>query len=139
MVGAGVSGHELAHDLWEHGADVTLLQRSATYVVSFDGMHKFWNPLFSEDMVYTPEFADQIQYSVPNVRTDVINKELVKKAAAYDKELLDGLERIGFKLEWGPDGTGHSRRPHVRQGRLPDQHRRVPAAGRRRRALQARL
>ncbi len=106
VVGAGVSGHELAHDLWEHGADVTLLQRSATYVVSFDGMHKFWNPLFSEDMAYTPDFADQIQYSVPNERTDVINKELVKKAAAYDKELLDGLERIGFKLEWGPDGTG---------------------------------
>lgn len=106
VVGAGVSAHELAHDLWEHGADVTLLQRSATYVVSFDGMHKFWNPLFSEDMVYTPEFADQIQYSVPNERTDVINKELVKRCAAYDKELLDGLEAIGFKLEWGPDGTG---------------------------------
>lgn len=106
VVGAGVSGHELAHDLWEHGADVTLLQRSATYVCSFDGMHKFWNPLFTEDMVYPPEFADEIQYSVPNERTDVINKELVKQCAAYDKELLDGLERIGFKLEWGPDGTG---------------------------------
>ncbi len=106
VVGSGVSGHELAHDLWEHGADVTILQRSATYVLSYDSYHKFWNSLFGEDMVYTPEFADQIQYAVPNKRTDPINKALVKEAAAYDKELLDSLEARGFKLEWGPDGTG---------------------------------
>jgi cation diffusion facilitator CzcD-associated flavoprotein CzcO len=106
VVGAGVSGHELAHDLWEHGADVTILQRSATYVVSYEANHKFWNPLFVEDMRYPPEFADQIQYAVPNVRTDPINRELVKQAAEYDRELLAKLEAVGFKLEWGPDGTG---------------------------------
>jgi cation diffusion facilitator CzcD-associated flavoprotein CzcO len=106
IVGAGVSGHELAHDLWEHGADVTLLQRSATYVLSFAAQHKFWNPLFVEDMLYPPEFADHIQYAVPNIRTDPINQRLVKLAAEYDKELLDRLQAVGFKLDWGPDGTG---------------------------------
>jgi putative flavoprotein involved in K+ transport len=106
VIGAGVSGHELAHDLWEHGADVTLLQRSATYVVSFAANHKFWNPLFVEDMPYPPEFADQIQYATPNVRTDPINRELVKQAAEHDRDLLARLEAVGFKLEWGPNGTG---------------------------------
>jgi cation diffusion facilitator CzcD-associated flavoprotein CzcO len=106
IVGAGVSGHELAHDLWEHGADVTLLQRSATYVISFEAQHRFWNPLFVEHMAYTPEFADQIQYAVPFERTDPINKRLVKLAAEYDSELLARLQAVGFKLEWGPDGTG---------------------------------
>jgi cation diffusion facilitator CzcD-associated flavoprotein CzcO len=106
VIGAGVSAHELAHDLYEHRADVTMLQRGSTYVVSFDANHKFWNPLFTEDMTYTPEFADQIAYSVPNVRTDPINKELVKRAAEYDRDLLARLEKVGFKLNWGPDGTG---------------------------------
>lgn len=106
VVGAGVSGHELAHDLWEQGADVTMLQRSTTYVVSFEANHKYWNPLFTEDMVYPPDFADQMAYSLPSKRTDEVLKELVKIAAQDDKELLDRLEAVGFKLNWGPDGTG---------------------------------
>lgn len=106
VVGAGVSGHELAHDLWEHGTDVTLLQRSATYVVSYEANHKFWNPLFAENMLYPPEYADQIQYAVPNPCTDTINRQLVRQAAEHDRELLDRLEAVGFKLEWGPNGTG---------------------------------
>jgi len=106
IVGAGVSGHELAHDLWEHRAEVTLLQRSATYVLSYEAYHTFWNSLFVENMPYPPEIADQIQYAVPNVRADPINKELVKRAAEFDKDLLDRLQAVGFKLEWGPDGTG---------------------------------
>jgi putative flavoprotein involved in K+ transport len=106
VVGAGVSGHELAHDLWEHGADVTLLQRSATYVISYDAYHEFWNKLFVEHMRYPAEIADQIQYAVPPERSDPINKDLVQQAAAYDRELLDRLQARGFKLEWGPGGTG---------------------------------
>lgn len=106
VVGAGVSGHELAHDLWEQGAEVTIVQRSATYVLSYEAQHKFWNGLFTQDMKLSPEHADQVQYAVPNVRTDPINKELVKRAAEFDRDLLDRLEAVGFKLEWGPEGTG---------------------------------
>jgi putative flavoprotein involved in K+ transport len=106
VVGAGVSGHELAHDLWEHGADVTILQRSSTYVLSYEAYHKYWNPLFAEDMAYSPDYADQITYAVPNERTDPINKQLVKLGAEDDKVLLDQLKAAGFKLDWGPNGTG---------------------------------
>jgi cation diffusion facilitator CzcD-associated flavoprotein CzcO len=106
VIGAGVSGHELAHDLYEHGADVTLLQRSATYVVTYGSYHRYWSTLFTEDMPYSPDFADQMTYALPNVRADVLNKRLVKEAAEADRKLLDRLEARGFKLEWGPDGTG---------------------------------
>lgn len=106
VVGAAVSAHEIAHDLWEHGADVTMLQRSSTYVVSYEAYHKFWNRLFSEWMDYTNEIADQINYAVPYPRTDEINKQLVKDAAEHDRELHASLEAVGFNLDWGPDGTG---------------------------------
>jgi cation diffusion facilitator CzcD-associated flavoprotein CzcO len=106
VVGAGVSGHEIAHDLWEHGTDVTMLQRSATYVVSYDTYHKYWAGLFTEDPVLPPEAADQVAYATPNLRSDEINKQLVQLAAQEDKELLDRLAARGFKFEWGPNGTG---------------------------------
>jgi putative flavoprotein involved in K+ transport len=107
VIGAGVSGHELAHDLWEHGANVTMLQRSSTYVVSFDSYHEFWNSLFTEDATMPPEFLDQIAYATPfEGPGDDLQRKLVKLAAERDKPLLDGLEAAGFKLHWGPDGTG---------------------------------
>jgi putative flavoprotein involved in K+ transport len=106
VIGAGVSAHEIAHDLYEHGADVTMLQRSATYVVSYEAYHKFWNRLFSEEMAYSNEIADQIAYAVPYPRTDAIHKQLVIDAAKWDQKLHNRLIAAGFKLEWGPDGTG---------------------------------
>jgi hypothetical protein len=103
---AGVSGHELAHDLYEHGADVILLQRSSTYVITYESYHRYFSTLFTEDMPYTPDFADQMTYALPNERWDELNKELVKLAAEGDTDLLDRLVARGFKLNWGPDGTG---------------------------------
>jgi len=106
VVGAGVSGHEIAHDLYEHGASVTLVQRSATYVVSYEAYHKLWNPLFAANPDFPVDFADQMTYALPPERSDEINKELVKLGAELDKDLLDRLQARGFKLDWGPDGTG---------------------------------
>ncbi|MFD6856097.1 NAD(P)-binding domain-containing protein [Rhodococcus sp. NPDC060090] len=106
VIGSGVSGHELAHDLWEHDADVTMVQRTSTYVVTYQSYHRYWSTLFTEDMTLTPDFADQMTYALPNERVDEFNKELVQLAKAADKELLDALESQGFKLNWGPDGTG---------------------------------
>lgn len=48
VVGTGNSGHDIAEDFYENGADVTMLQRSGTYVMSLDkgvfmlheGMHE---------------------------------------------------------------------------------------------------
>ncbi|MWA07357.1 SidA/IucD/PvdA family monooxygenase [Actinomadura sp. LD22] len=106
VVGAGVSGHEIAHDLYEHGTDVTLLQRSATYVLSYEAYHKLWNALFTEHADLPPEFADQIAYALPNTRSDDVNRKLVEIGAEHDRDLLDRLRARGFKLDWGPEGTG---------------------------------
>jgi putative flavoprotein involved in K+ transport len=106
VVGAGVSAHEMAHDLHEHGVDVTMLQRGATYVINFDTFNKYWFGLYTEDQPLPIEFADMVAYSAPNLIVDEINKQLVELAKEEDKELLDALTERGFKLEWGPEGTG---------------------------------
>jgi putative flavoprotein involved in K+ transport len=106
VIGAGVSGHELAHDLYEHGADVTLLQRSSTYVITYDTYHRYFSTLFTEDMQYSPDFADQIAYALPPERSDESSKRLTSLAAEADKDLLDGLVARGFAINSGPDGGG---------------------------------
>jgi putative flavoprotein involved in K+ transport len=106
VIGAGVSGHELAHDLHEHGADVTMLQRSSTYVISYETYHRCFSTLFTEDMAYSPDFADQMTYALPPERSDEVNKSLTAKAAEADKDLLDALEARGFKINFGPSGGG---------------------------------
>jgi len=106
VIGAGVSGHELAHDLYEHGADVTMLQRSSTYVITYDTYHRCYSTLFTEDMPYSADFADQMAYSLPAARVDELNKRLTAQAAEDDMELLDALQARGFKLNFGPNGEG---------------------------------
>jgi putative flavoprotein involved in K+ transport len=106
VIGAGVSGHELAHDLYEHGADVTMLQRSSTYVITYETYHRCFSTLFTEDMPYPPEFADQMAYALPPERSDESNRRLTRLAAEADKDLLDALEARGFHINFGPGGGG---------------------------------
>lgn len=106
VVGSGVSAHEMSHDLYEHGADVTMMQRGATYVITFETFNKYWFGLYTEDQPLPLELADQVAYSLPNWSGDAVNRQLVDLAKEEDKELLAALEAKGFKLEWGPDGTG---------------------------------
>jgi len=106
VVGSGVSGHEISQDLYEHGASVTMLQRSANYVVRFETINKYVFGLFNEDQTLPTELVDMVAYAIPNLVADELNKQLVQLSKQDDQELLDKLEARGFKLEWGPDGTG---------------------------------
>jgi hypothetical protein len=106
VIGAGVSGHELAHELYEQGAHVTLLQRSSTYVITYDTYHRYFSTLFTEDMPYPPDFADQMAYALPPERSDESNKRLTSLAAEADKGLLDALQARGFTINFGPGGGG---------------------------------
>lgn len=91
-----------------HACDGDDDRAAALYAWNADISTALWRTLahVEVDMVYPPDFADQIAYSLPSKRTDKLLKELVKIAAECDKELLDRLVAVGFKLDWGPDGTG---------------------------------
>jgi cation diffusion facilitator CzcD-associated flavoprotein CzcO len=103
VIGTGNSGHDIAQDLCSSGAEVTLVQRSPTLVVSIEP---------SAQLVYTPyndgtlEDNDLIATSMPLKLARKSHAMTTEKSKELDKELLEGLARVGFKLDFGEDNTG---------------------------------
>jgi putative flavoprotein involved in K+ transport len=100
VVGAGNSSHDICHDLAEAGADVTMLQRSQTYVHSsqnaFDVGQK---GVFDQDGPPT-EDADHVANSLPLPVLFALQAEhLTPMIRAKDAALLDGLREAGFRVD----------------------------------------
>ena len=106
VVGCCNSGHDIAQDFYEHGYDVTIIQRSSTYVMSSKaGLDVLLGGLYEEGGPDT-EDADLIFMSIPNAMLKRLHFDATKEIKKRDAELLAGLEKAGFKLDDGPDEAG---------------------------------
>ena len=104
IIGSGNSGHDIAQDLHACGAKVTLVQRSSTMVVNVEPSAQLPYALYDEGPPL--EDCDLITMSVPMALSRRSHQLLTEKAKRIDQDLLDGLERKGFRLDFGDDGTG---------------------------------
>jgi putative flavoprotein involved in K+ transport len=103
VVGTGTSGHDVAQELHAHGADVTIIQRSKTYVVSLKEAQSVY-AIYSEGIPF--DDCDLLATSMPY---PVLQRSYQVSTAASreaDKALLDGLAARGFRLWYGEDETG---------------------------------
>ncbi|MBD3782223.1 MAG: NAD(P)/FAD-dependent oxidoreductase [Micrococcales bacterium] len=106
VVGACNSGHDIAQDLHEAGAEVTLVQRSSTHIISQEhGIPAIFGSNFVEGGPPTA-YADLLASGTPWPLVLELAKDGVVQTAEKDAELLASLEAVGFKLNDGPDGTG---------------------------------
>ncbi|MCA0250314.1 MAG: NAD(P)/FAD-dependent oxidoreductase [Proteobacteria bacterium] len=108
VVGSNNSAHDIAADLWEHGADVTLLQRSPTLVVRAETLARY-RPYYSEEAVasgITTEIADLTVASVPYGALPAFSQATVEKIRQEDADFYARLEAAGFMLTFGEDETG---------------------------------
>jgi hypothetical protein len=104
VIGTGNSGHDIAQDLYSAGAQVTLVQRSPTLVIQCDPSAQLVYSLYSEGPPL--EDCDLITTSVPLALAKRTHQLATAHAKGLDRELLDALERKGFRLDFGEDGTG---------------------------------
>src|SRR5262249_41996845 len=104
VIGTGNSGHDIAQDLHASGAIVTLVQRSSTMVVNVEPSAQLPYALYGEGP--SLEDCDLITASIPLSVAKRSHILLTQQAKKLDKDLLDGLERKGFRLDFGEDGTG---------------------------------
>ncbi|CAI4214950.1 unnamed protein product [Parascedosporium putredinis] len=106
VVGCCNSGHDIAQDFLEKGYDVTIVQRSTTHVVSSAAITGIGlQGVYSEDAPPVDD-ADLLIHGLPTAVLKALNVTIAQKEAEFDKELLDGLEKAGFRTDPGPDGAG---------------------------------
>jgi putative flavoprotein involved in K+ transport len=103
VLGTGTSGHDVAQELHAHGADVTIIQRSKTYVVSLKEAQSVY-AIYSEGIPF--EDCDLLATSFPYPLLQRSYQLSTAKGRMVDRKLLDALDKCGFKLWYGEDETG---------------------------------
>lgn len=103
VIGTGNSGHDIAQDLCSSGAQVTLVQRSPTLITNIEPSAQLAYALYDEAPL---EDCDLIATSMPFALVRKSHIQLTEQSKALDKDILAGLERVGFKLDYGEDGSG---------------------------------
>ena len=110
VIGSNNSSFDICGALWEHDADVTMVQRSSTHIVKSDSLMEIGlGALYSEEAVaagVTTEKADRIFASLPYRILHTFQIPLYDQMRERDKDFYDRLERAGFELDWGADGSG---------------------------------
>ena len=110
VIGSNSSAHDICVDLWEQGADVTMLQRSPTTVVRSETLMELaFGGLYSEAAVkkgITTEKADLIFASTPFRLMPEAQRPLYEKIAERDADFYRRLAKAGFRFDFGIDGSG---------------------------------
>ena len=110
MVGANSSAHDIAADLWEYGAQVTMLQRSPTTVVRSETLMELgFEPLYSESALQagiTTDKADLLSASTPFHIMHRSQIPIYEEIRRRDAPFYARLAKSGFKVDFGEDGSG---------------------------------
>ncbi len=118
VVGSNNSAHDICAALWEHGARVTMVQRSSTLVVRSEAVLQSMAGTYSEAAVaagMTTERADLVVASVPMRLLGEFQKPVYDRIRARDAAFYDRLAAVGFELDFGEDDTGMSLK-YLRRG-----------------------
>jgi putative flavoprotein involved in K+ transport len=110
VIGANNSSHDICAALWEAGVDVTMVQRSSTHIVKSNSLMEFaLGDLYSERAVaagMTTMKADLTFASVPYKILHEFQIPVYNAIKERDAEFYDRLEKRGFMLDFGDDGSG---------------------------------
>ncbi|MCH9670846.1 MAG: NAD(P)/FAD-dependent oxidoreductase [Gammaproteobacteria bacterium] len=103
VLGTGNSGHDAAHDLYASGAQVDLIQRGSSGIISLESgqllyaLYTEGPPIEDCDLLATAS-----PYPVLVRGFQLLTAEMRRR----DKAILDGLKAKGFKIDFGDDNTG---------------------------------
>ena len=110
VLGSNNSAHDICAALWEHGADVTMIQRSSTHIAPSNSLMELaLGGLYSEEAVKNGidhHKADLIFASVPYKIMHTFHIPVYEEMKKRDADLYSRLEKAGFLLDFGDDGSG---------------------------------
>lgn len=104
VFGTGTSAHDICQELHAAGAVVTMIQRSPTMVVNVEPAQLYDKTYLGDGPPI--EVRDILNSGVPLPVMKIAHKIITDEVKRLDAPLLSRLERAGFRLEFGEDGTG---------------------------------
>ena len=110
VLGSNNSAHDICAALWEEGVDVTMVQRSSTHIAPSESLMELaLGGLYSEQAVKNGidhHKADLIFASVPYKIMHSFHIPVYEEMKRRDADLYARLEKAGFLLDFGVDGSG---------------------------------
>jgi putative flavoprotein involved in K+ transport len=110
VIGSNNSAHDICADLWEHGADVTMVQRSSTHISRSESLFELGTSLLYSEAALERGLdtatADLLNASVPYAVMPQFHRHLVTAIKERDARLYDRLRDVGFMLDFGDDESG---------------------------------
>jgi len=109
VIGAGSSAHDVAFDLWEAGAEVTMFQRRASIVVRSETLMDVGFDIYSEAALedgMDADKADLLGASTPYALFAAKQKKLYETIKARDADFYERLGKAGFDSDFGEDDSG---------------------------------
>ncbi len=110
VLGSNNSAHDICAALWEQGVDVTMIQRTSTHIAPSESLMELaLGGLYSEQAVKNGidhHKADLIFASVPYKIMHTFHIPVYEEMKKRDADLYGRLEKAGFMLDFGDDGSG---------------------------------
>ena len=109
VIGAASSGHDVAFDLCQAGAEVTMIQRSPTTVVRSETLMELSFDTYSETALaegLTHEQADMRSAATPFADFAAEQQDIYRTIRARDADFYARLAATGFALDFGEDESG---------------------------------
>ena len=110
VLGSNNSAHDICAALWENDVDVTMVQRSSTHIAPSQSLMELaLGGLYSEQAVASGidhHKADLIFASVPYKIMHTFHIPVYEEMKRRDADLYGRLEKAGFMLDFGDDGSG---------------------------------
>lgn len=119
VVGTSSSGFDTAYDCARHGIDVTLLQRSPTYIMSLTHSVPRIIGGYAPDVDGNRpnlEEQDRLFFATPTGPGEELARRNAQVIEELDRPLLDGLHARGLRTWRGQRGTGSATLGQTRNG-----------------------
>ncbi|RXW25485.1 hypothetical protein EST38_g327 [Candolleomyces aberdarensis] len=106
VVGACTSAFDISVDYADHGVDVTMFQRSPTFIISATALQASLAGLYKEDHPYPIEVSDRLNMAGPLPFGAGLSYRTGPILGKIDEEVIRGLEQKGFRVNTGFRDTG---------------------------------
>jgi len=110
VLGSNNSAHDICAALWENGVDVTMIQRSSTHIAPSESLMELaLGGLYSEEAIKNGidhHKGDLVFASVPYKIMHTFQIPVYDEMKKREADLYGRLEKAGFMLDFGDDGSG---------------------------------